>query len=109
MFKIFRKIGWYIKDNWIRYTIAITCLNLASIVSVIPPKILEKGIDQIINKTLTKTSLIQLISIYVIITVGGYIVAFIWSYLLFGAGTKLEYTIRKNFFRHLLKMDAKFL
>ncbi len=108
MFGIFKKMGWFIKEHWVRYLLAITFLNLSSIVSVIPPKILELGIDQIINKTMTKSSLTQLILYMILITVGGYIVAFLWSYLLFGAGIKLEYTIRKNFFRHLLKMDAKF-
>ncbi|QVK17811.1 ATP-binding cassette domain-containing protein [Mycoplasmatota bacterium] len=108
MFSIFKKIGWYIKDHWVRYLLAITCLNIASIVSVLPPKILEIGIDEIINKTITQESLIQLILYLLLITVGGYIVTFFWAYLLFGAGIKLEFTIRKNFFRHLLKMDSKF-
>lgn len=108
MFTIFKKIGWYIKAHWVRYLLAITFLNLSSLVSVIPPKILEKGIDQIINKTLTKQSLTELVLIMGLVTVGGYIVSFLWAYLLFGAGVKLEYTIRKNYFRHLLKMDSKF-
>lgn len=108
LFSIFKKISWYIKKHWKRYLIAITCLNIASIVSVIPPKILEKGIDQIINKTLTEQSLLQLILYMMLVTVIGYLVSFFWSYLLFGAGIKLEYTIRKKLFGHLLKMDNKF-
>lgn len=108
LFSIFKKISWYIKKHWKRYLIAITCLNIASIVSVIPPKILEKGIDQIINKTLTEQSLLKLILYMMLVTVIGYLVSFFWSYLLFGAGIKLEYTIRKKLFGHLLKMDNKF-
>ncbi len=108
MFSIFKKTGWYIKKHWKRYLVAITCLNLASIVSVIPPKILEKGIDQIINKTLTEQSLLQLILYMLLVIMAGYIVMFIWVYLLFGAGIRLEYTIRKKLFGHLLKMDNKF-
>lgn len=108
MISMFKKIGWYIKDNWVRYLFAITFLNLASLVSVIPPKLLEKGIDQIVNKTITKSSLIELILLMVLVTIGGYIVSILWSYLLFGASIKLEYTIRKRFFSHLLKMDNKF-
>ena len=108
MFSIFRKIGWYIKIHWIRYTIAIICLNLASIVSVIPPKILESGIDQIINKTMTKKSLT--INIIYVVNYSRWIYCFIYLVLfIIWSGTRLEYTIRKNFFSHLLKMDAKFL
>jgi len=105
---MFKKIGWYLKENWVRYLFAITFLNFASLVSVIPPKLLEKGIDQIVNKSLTKQSLWLLIIILVAITLFGYIVSYAWNYLLFGAGIKLEYTIRKRYFRHLLKMDNTF-
>lgn len=105
---MFKKIGWYLKENWVRYLFAITFLNFASLVSVIPPKLLEKGIDQIVNKSLTKQSLWLLIIILVAITLLGYIVSYAWNYLLFGAGIKLEYTIRKRYFRHLLKMDNTF-
>ncbi|NLC94141.1 MAG: ABC transporter ATP-binding protein [Bacilli bacterium] len=108
MFSMFKKIGWYLKENWVRYLFAITFLNFASLVSVIPPKLLEKGIDQIVNKSLTKQSLWLLIIILVAITLFGYIVSYAWNYLLFGAGIKLEYTIRKRYFRHLLKMDNTF-
>lgn len=105
---MFKKIGWYLKENRVRYLFAITFLNFASLVSVIPPKLLEKGIDQIVNKSLTKQSLWLLIIILVAITLFGYIVSYAWNYLLFGAGIKLEYTIRKRYFRHLLKMDNTF-
>ncbi len=105
---MFKKIGWYLKENWVRYLFAITFLNFASLVSVIPPKLLEKGIDQIVNKSLTKQSLWLLIIILVAITLFGYIVSYAWNYLLFGAGIKLEYTICKRYFRHLLKMDNTF-
>ncbi|MCK9536673.1 MAG: ABC transporter transmembrane domain-containing protein, partial [Bacilli bacterium] len=105
---MFRKIGWYIKANWVRYVLAITFLNLASFVSIITPKLLEQGIDKIVNKTLTEESLLKLLLYMIIVTVGGYFVSALWNYLLFGAGMKLEYTIRKNYYKHLLKMDNKF-
>lgn len=108
MFSIFRKIGWYIKKHWLRYALAITFLNLASVVSILQPKILEKGINQIVNKTLTMESLMRLILAMGGLIVVGYTVSFLWTYLLYGASHELEYTIRKNYFRHLLKMDNKF-
>ena len=108
MFAIFRKIGWYIKKNWVKYLFAILFLNIASVISVLSPKLLEYGIDQIVNKTLTSDSLLMLVIYFVLIIVGGYVSGYIWSYLLFGASIRLEHTIRKNFFRHLLRMDNKF-
>lgn len=108
MISMFKKIGWYIKQHWLRYLIAITFLNLASLISVIPPKLLEQGIDQIVNKTLTRSSLFEIVFYMLLITFAGYIVSFLWNYLLFGAGMKLEYEIRRRIFRHLLKMDNKF-
>jgi ATP-binding cassette, subfamily B, multidrug efflux pump len=108
MFVIFKKIGWFIKQHWIKYFFAVLFLNLASLISVLSPKVLELGINQIVNKTLTKESLIELILYLILILVVGYIVSFLWLYLLYGAGNNLEYTIRKNFFRHLLRMDNHF-
>ena len=108
MFCMFRKIWWYIRANWLRYLLAITFLNLASLASIAAPKLLERGIDQIVNKTITKSSLFALGAFMLAVTVGGYIVSWLWNYLLFGASIKLEYTIRRNYFRHLLKMDSAF-
>ncbi len=108
MFSMFKKIWWYIKANWFRYVLAITFLNLASLASVIAPKLLEAGIDKIVNKTITKSSLLALFGMMIAVTVGGYLISWLWNYLLFGASIKLEYTIRRNYFRHLLKMDSHF-
>ena len=108
MFSMFKKIWWYIKANWLRYVLAITFLNLASLASVIAPKLLEAGIDKIVNKTITKSSLLALFGMMIAVTVGGYLISWLWNYLLFGASIKLEYTIRRNYFRHLLKMDSHF-
>ncbi|MFY9538187.1 MAG: ABC transporter ATP-binding protein [Bacilli bacterium] len=105
---MFKKIWWYIKANWLRYVLAITFLNLASLASVIAPKLLEAGIDKIVNKTITKSSLLALFGMMIAVTVGGYLISWLWNYLLFGASIKLEYTIRRNYFRHLLKMDSHF-
>lgn len=108
MFAIFKKIGWFIKENWVKYLFAIFFLNIASMISVLSPKLLEFGIDHIVNKTLTKDLLLQLVLYFLLIIAGGYISGLIWSYLLFGTSIRLEHTIRKNFFQHLLKMDNQF-
>ena len=83
MFSIFKKIGWYIKENWVKYFFAILFLNIASVISVLAPKILEYGIDEIVNKTLTEQILLKLIVYFVIIIVGGYVSGYLWSYILF--------------------------
>lgn len=108
MFDIFTKIKWFLKEHWSRYVIAIIFLNCASFVSILPPKILGLGIDHIVQKTLTQDILFNLVLILLGISIFGYVVAYIWIYLLFGAGNILEYDLRKKFFRHLLSMDAKF-
>ncbi|HEY8436309.1 MAG TPA: ABC transporter transmembrane domain-containing protein [Haloplasmataceae bacterium] len=108
MFTIFTKIGWFIKKHWWKYLLAVTFLNIASLISVLSPKVLEYGIDQIVNKTLTQKTLLILVGCFLLIIFGGYISGYVWSHLLFGASIHLEHTIRKYFFRHLLKMDRKF-
>ena len=107
MFSMFRKIWWYIRANWLRYLLAITFLNLASLASIAAPKLLERGIDQIVNKTITKSSLFALGAFMLAVTVGGYIVS----------GSELpvvrsEHQTRVHdpaeLLRHLLKMDSAF-
>lgn len=108
IFVIFKKIGWFLKEHWIRYLIAITCLNVASLASIMPPMILGKGIDHMIQKTLTADKLIELGGLLFLVVISGFIVSYIWVYLLFGAGNILEYDLRKMFMKQILKMDAKF-
>ncbi|ERJ12636.1 ABC transporter ATP-binding protein [Haloplasma contractile] len=108
MFDIFGKLKWFIKEHWRRYLLAILFLNASSIASVIPPRIIGEGINHIVNKTLTPEKLLELVLLMTLLAVGGYIVSFLWVYLLFGAGNLLEFDLRKMFFKHLLRMDAKF-
>ncbi len=108
MFEILVKIKWFFKEYKWRYIIAIPCLITASVFSILPPKIIGSTIDAIADGTLTEITLTRLLFTIGLVAVSGYIISFIWIYLLFGSGFLLEYIYRKKFFRHLLEMDTPF-
>lgn len=42
---IFRKLGWYFKQEWRRYLLGVTFLLLVALVNLIPPKVIGDLVD----------------------------------------------------------------
>lgn len=111
MFKVLIQLRSYFKENIMQYTIAISALITASIITLIPPKILGEAIDHIYGidgKVLTREKLIFYAISMLLTIIVGYIVRFIWRSFLNGAGFKLEYEYRNKIFDKLLQMNAEF-
>lgn len=108
MFSIFRKLSWYFKEQWKRYTIAILFLCLVNIMEVIPPKLIGMAIDDINNGALTREGIIRYIVYLAIVGLASYLFGYLWSYLLFGGGHLVERKLRTGFMGHLLKMTPTF-
>ena len=108
MFSIFRKLSWYFKEQWKRYSIAILCLCLVNIMEVIPPKLIGMAIDDINNGVLTREGIIRYIVYLAVVGLSSYIFGYLWSYLLFGGGHLVERKLRTGFMGHLLKMTPTF-
>ncbi|OCA84374.1 multidrug ABC transporter permease/ATP-binding protein [Bacillus sp. FJAT-27225] len=108
MFSVLKKLGWFFKENWRRYTIAIALLILAGLIDILPPRLLGMAIDTIQKGAMSKELILQLVLGLAVITVLSYTVTYIWHYLLFGAAFLVERQLRSNFMNHLLRMTPTF-
>ncbi|MFS0878789.1 ABC transporter ATP-binding protein [Metabacillus niabensis] len=108
MFSIFKKLSWFFKENWKRYTIAITLLIIVSVLDIIPPKIIGFAIDDIQFGQMTGERLVQLLLLFGGIIVSSYAITYVWMYQLFGGAHLIERILRYRFMRHLLSMTPNF-
>ena len=108
MFSVLRKLGWFFKQQWQRYTIAVTLLIFGGILEMIPPKLVGEAIDDIYVGGLTLERLFLHIGLLLGLTTLIYAVNYIWMYQLFGGAFLVERILRTRFMRHLLKMTPTF-
>ncbi|WP_404408532.1 ABC transporter ATP-binding protein [Jeotgalibacillus malaysiensis] len=108
MFDIFIKLGWFFKEHWKRYTVAIGLLLIANLFEVVPPFLVGMAIDDIFMGELTQDLLVQYLLILAGIGVVTYILNYVWQYLLFGGAHQIERRLRSMFMGKLLQMTPGF-
>lgn len=108
MFAVLRKLGWFFRSEWKRYSIAVALLALAGMIEVIPPKLIGISIDGIQEGSLTGSDFAKIVALWAGITFFGYYMNYVWHYKLFGGAFVLEKTMRTRLMRHFLKMSPSF-
>ncbi|MDF1509265.1 ABC transporter transmembrane domain-containing protein [Robertmurraya sp. DFI.2.37] len=108
MFSILKKLSWFFKENWKRYTVAIVLLIFVGILDVMPPRLVGMAIDDMHVGSMTGEKIFQYIGIFILITAVSYGVTYIWMYQLFGGAYLVERKLRSRFMSHLLKMTPTF-
>ncbi|MDF2926990.1 MAG: transporter related [Paenibacillaceae bacterium] len=108
MFIVLRKLSWFFRVEWKRYTVAVTLLALAGIIEVIPPQLIGISIDGIQQGTMTGYDFARIVALWTGVTVFGYGMNYIWHYKLFGGAFVLEKTMRTKLMRHFLRMSPSF-
>ncbi|MEQ6388915.1 ABC transporter ATP-binding protein [Bacillaceae bacterium S4-13-58] len=108
MFSVLGKLKWFFLEHKKRYIIAVSCLILASIADVLPPKLIGLAIDAITYEQAGPSELANLLLIYGGIIVFSYIISFVWVYLLFGGAYLVERMMRTKLMGHLLQMNPTF-
>lgn len=108
MFSVLKKLAWFFRTNWKRYTIAIGLLIIVGVIDVIPPKLIGYAIDGIHMGTLTGSKLFQLLVFWGTLIVTGYGLSYVWLYQLFGGAFVLERVLRSRLMRQLLRMTPTF-
>ncbi|TXK83865.1 ABC transporter ATP-binding protein [Paenibacillus sp. N3.4] len=108
MFTVLKKLSWFFRMNWQRYSIAVGLLIFVGFIDVIPPKLIGYAIDGIHMGTLTGSKLFQLLAFWGALIVVGYGLTYIWLYQLFGGAFVLERIMRSRYMRHLLRMTPTF-
>ncbi|MCD8797880.1 ABC transporter ATP-binding protein [Mammaliicoccus sciuri] len=108
MFQAIKKLMWFFKDHWKRYTIAIILLLIANVVEVLPPWIVGQTIDKISDHSLTEQIYHQLVIIFIIVLILAYIVNYIWRTLIFSGSQILESIMRRKLMQKFLSMSPTF-
>lgn len=108
MFDIFKKLDWFFKAQWKRYTIAILLLAFSSVLEIVPPKLIGDTIDAIYRQQFTEELLWQYSLLMVAVMVIGYMTNYIWQYQLFGGSNVLQYEVRRTLMGKFLRMAPPF-
>lgn len=108
MLSVLSKLSWFFKENWKRYSVAITLLIFVGILDVLPPKIVGMAIDSIQLGSINKQLIFKYIGALALITVVSYFITYIWMYQLFGGAFLIERKLRNRFMKHMLKMTPAF-
>lgn len=108
MLSVLSKLSWFFKENWKRYSVAISLLIFVGILDVLPPKIVGMAIDAIQLGSMSQALILKYIGGLVLITVVSYFITYIWMYQLFGGAFLIERKLRTRFMKHLLKMTPTF-
>ncbi|MEW8971131.1 MAG: ABC transporter transmembrane domain-containing protein [Mesobacillus sp.] len=108
MLSALSKLSWFFKENWKRYSVAISLLIFVGILDVLPPKIVGMAIDAIQLGSMSQELILKYIGGLMLITVVSYFITYIWMYQLFGGAFLIERKLRSRFMKHLLKMTPTF-
>ncbi|RXZ79996.1 ATP-binding cassette domain-containing protein [Paenibacillaceae bacterium] len=108
MISVMKKLGWFFRMEWKRYTIAIILLTTCGVIEILPPMMVGRFIDQIQSGALSwdrvMVTLFQLGGITIVV----YVLSYIWMYQLFGGSFVVERILRSRLMRHFLKMTPTF-
>lgn len=108
MFIVLKKLSWFFRLHWKRYTVAVVLLVIVGIVDILPPKLIEFTVDGISQGTLDAGEWLRVVLYWFLITAASYGITLIWMYQLFGGSFILERMMRSQLMRHFLKMTPTF-
>lgn len=108
MFSVLKKLGWFFKAYWLRYTIAIVLLLAVNVIEMFPPKLLGNAIDDMKAGAFTAEGLLFYIGIFFVLTAAVYIMSYFWMHQLFGGANLMEKILRTKLMGHLLTMSPPF-
>ena len=105
---IFKKLGWFFKQERKAYIIGVTSLILVSFLQIISPRVIGLVIDEISTGKLTVKRLAMWIGLLVVVGILQYLLRYIWRTNIWGSAAKLEKNMRRQLFHHFTEMDNQF-
>ncbi|RUT29810.1 ATP-binding cassette domain-containing protein [Paenibacillus zeisoli] len=108
MFSVLRNLGWFFRREKRRYTVGLVLLIVAGVAELAPPRLLGNAIDEIVNGSISWTSLTRYILMILGMLVFIYFITYIWMRELFGGSNLVERLLRSRFMAHLLRMTPPF-
>lgn len=105
---VFLRLGWFFKDQWRRYLMAISLLMLVALLTVIPPKVVGWVVDGITQGGLDSARLTGYLAGLFGLGLLIYLLRYVWRVMLFGASYRLAYVLRNRLFTHFTRMSPDF-
>ncbi len=105
---IFKKLGWFFKQERKRYIIGITFLALTSLANLIPPRVLGLMADQLDKGHISWSEYGALILAVLAAAITLYVLRYFWRKQIWGGAAELERQMRSKLFDHFMIMDRTF-
>ncbi|MEM5050357.1 ABC transporter ATP-binding protein [Enterococcus faecalis] len=105
---IFKKLGWFFKQEKKRYIIGVFSLMMVALVQLVPPKVIGVVVDEIVNKEIRLTKIIVWVALLIGAGLAQYLFRYIWRMHIWGSAARLEKELRTQLFHHFTKMDSIF-
>lgn len=105
---IFKKLMWYFRLEWRRYTIGVLGLLLTAIIAIIPPRIIGNMVDSIHGRTMTGSLLAVDLLLVAGAALAQYGSRYMWRTAIWGGAARLEQLLRDRLFQHFMRMDRTF-
>lgn len=105
---IFRKLGWFFKQEKKHYLIGVFSLFAVAIVQLIPPKVIGIIIDEIADQNISMQIIALWIGVLIIAAFLQYFFRYIWRMNIWGSAARLEKELRQRLFAHFTRMDSLF-
>lgn len=105
---IFKKLGWFFKEEKKRYIIGILFLALTSLANLVPPRVLGLMADELDKGHISWGQYGALILAIIAAAVALYILRYFWRKQIWGGAAELERKMRTRLFNHFMIMDKTF-
>ncbi|WP_242367818.1 ABC transporter ATP-binding protein [Lactobacillus intestinalis] len=105
---IFKKLGWFFKEEKKRYIIGILFLALTSLANLVPPRVLGLMADELDKGHITWGQYGALILAIVAAAIVLYVLRYFWRKQIWGGAAELERKMRTRLFNHFMIMDKTF-
>lgn len=107
MFKVYKNLGWFFKQEWKKYVFMGFLLIILAFMTTIPGKLLGNVIDEINNGEITFKQVMMFFISLLVIPIVRYGLDFTYHYLVNAEGQKLAYLLRQRYLDHLFLLDSK--
>ena len=105
---IFKKLGWFFKEEKKRYIIGVLFLSLTSLANLVPPRVLGLMADELDKGHITWGQYGALILAIVAAAIVLYVLRYFWRKQIWGGAAELERKMRTRLFNHFMIMDKTF-
>jgi ATP-binding cassette subfamily B protein len=105
---IFRKLGWFFKQERKNYIIGVSSLIAVAIMQLVPPRVIGIIIDEIAEENIQMRTILMWVFVLCGAAIGQYLFRYLWRTRIWGSAARLEKSLRRQLFDHFTKMDNIF-